>query len=370
MAKIAFVGDFAPTCRIKELLKDSDFSFLNEVQEFNSKVDYAVVNLEAPIAKGNTQIKKNGPHLRSPENIVDAIKYAGFNMATLANNHIRDYGSHGILNTISALGNAGIDYVGAGSDMNQATEIKYREIGGRIVAFINCCEHEFSINTNGPTANPLNPVSQYYDIVEAKQKADQVFVIVHGGSEQLEYPTSRMIETYRFFIDAGASAVVNHHQHIISGYEVYNGCPIFYGLGNFCFDRNQKTKGSWEKGLYVIIDTEDLTFELKPFVQFAESQTISFINPSAFDSELDYINKVIGNHELLNEKVSDFYNNVGRNTELCFEPYANRYLDALFRRGLIPSITTKKAKLRLINNIECESHRDLLQYISNKFKSN
>jgi poly-gamma-glutamate synthesis protein (capsule biosynthesis protein) len=45
-----------------------------------------------------------------------------------------------------------------------------------------------------------------------------------------------MVETYRFFIEAGADAVVNHHQHCICGYEVYKGKPIFYGLGNFCFD--------------------------------------------------------------------------------------------------------------------------------------
>ena len=50
-------------------------------------------------------------------------------------------------------------------------------------------------------------------VEEAKKKADFVLVIVHGGSEHFQLPTPRMQATYRFFVDAGADAVVNHHQH-------------------------------------------------------------------------------------------------------------------------------------------------------------
>ena len=84
--------------------------------------------------------------------------------------------------------------------------------------------------------NPLLPIQQFYKIQEAKENADYVLVIVHGGIEHYQLPTSRMIETYRFFIDAGADAVVNHHQHCYSGYERYKSKPIIYGLGNLLFD--------------------------------------------------------------------------------------------------------------------------------------
>lgn len=52
---------------------------------------------------------------------------------------------------------------------------------------------------------------------------------MHGGHEHYQLPSLRMQETYRFFIDAGADVVVNHHQHCFSGYEIYNNKYIFMG---------------------------------------------------------------------------------------------------------------------------------------------
>ena len=132
--------------------------------------------------------------------------------------------------------------------------ILYKEIGDKKLAVINCCEHEFSIATETTAgSNPLNPISQYYAIKEAKEKADYVLVIVHGGHEHYQLPSTRMQETYRFFIDVGADAVVNHHQHCYSGYEYYNGKPIMYGLGNFCFDEGLKKTKQWHEGYIVEI---------------------------------------------------------------------------------------------------------------------
>ena len=96
----------------------------------------------------------------------------------------------------------------------------YKRKDGETLAIINCCEHEFSIaDDDSAGANPLNPIQQYYKIKEARLNADYVLVIVHGGHEMYQLPSLRMVDTYRFFIDAGADAVVNHHQHCFSGYE-------------------------------------------------------------------------------------------------------------------------------------------------------
>lgn len=81
-------------------------------------------------------------------------------------------------------------------------------------------------------------------------------MIVHGGVEHHQYPTKRMVQTYRFFVDAGADAVINHHQHCPCGYEIYNGKPIYYGLGNFCFDWDGKRDSMWNVGYMVALNVD------------------------------------------------------------------------------------------------------------------
>jgi poly-gamma-glutamate synthesis protein (capsule biosynthesis protein) len=121
--------------------------------------------------------------------------------------------------------------VGGGTNLQEASKILYKKIDEKVLALINCCENEFSIATEVTAgSNPLNPIQQYYAIQEAKSKADYVLVIVHGGHELWQLPSPRMQETYRFFIDAGADAVVNHHQHCYSGYEIYKKKPYILNL--------------------------------------------------------------------------------------------------------------------------------------------
>ena len=102
-----------------------------------------------------------------------------------------------------------------------------------------------------PVVIPLIRSAVFYAIEEAKKKADFVVVIAHGGHEHYNLPSPRMKKWYRFFVDAGAHAVVGHHTHIISGYEVYKDAPIFYSLGNFCFDWEGLRNMEWNNGMLV-----------------------------------------------------------------------------------------------------------------------
>ena len=129
--------------------------------------------------------------------------------------------------------------VGAGDNLQQASKPLYIKIKNKTIAILNFAEQEFSVagkNTAG--ANPLNIIDNYHSIQDAKQQADILLVIVHGGHEGYPLPSPRMVQTYRFFAEIGASVVVGHHTHCASGFEVYHGVPIFYSLGNFIFDYN------------------------------------------------------------------------------------------------------------------------------------
>ena len=175
MVKILIAGDYAPRARAQQLLEQGKFSdVFSDVVPYTSSVDYAILNLEAPVVDktGVQGIDKCGPHLSCTSKAIEAMKYAGFNMATLANNHLNDYGAFGVMNTLDACRRENIDTVGADINLFEASKTFVKEINGKVFAIINCCEHEFSVATEDtPGTNPLNPIRQYRTITEAKETA-------------------------------------------------------------------------------------------------------------------------------------------------------------------------------------------------------
>lgn len=369
--KILIAGDFAPVYhRLKAKIINASYSdVLGEVHPIVSETDYSIVNFESPIADPATDspIKKNGPNISTPPNALDALKWCGFKMITLANNHIFDYGEAGVINTLDYAKKTGIQTIGAGINLADASRIKYISIKDKKVALINCCENEFSIATETTAgANPINPIKQFYDIQTARSNADRVIVIVHGGHEYCQLPSIRMQDTYRFYIDAGADAVVNHHQHCYSGFEVYNGKPIFYGLGNFCFDKSNPYKlDLWTEGYMVILDfsTNDTKFELLPYTQCNETPSVVLSkDKAAFLSRIEELNITIQNRNQLKAAIEDYYASCSSTALEIFEPYRGRYLKSAFSRGLLPSFLKGSKILEVLNSIKCESHLDKLKY--------
>jgi poly-gamma-glutamate synthesis protein (capsule biosynthesis protein) len=365
--KILIAGDFCPRYRVAEKFEhDSYESVLGDVKGIISEADYSIVNFECPVTKGGEKpIEKCGPNLQSSEKGMEAVKWAGFDCVTLANNHFLDFGKEGVEHTIEACDRYGIDTVGGGMDLYDASKILYKEIEGKTLAVINCCEHEFTIATEGTAgSNPLNPIQQYYAIIEARTKADYVLVIVHGGHEHYQLPSPRMQETYRFFVDAGADAVVNHHQHCYSGYEEYNGKPIFYGLGNFCFDWEGKRNQIWNYSLLLVLNFEEIiSFELIPVIQCNEEpKVVPLLTKEAEEvmREISSLNNVITDAEKLRSSYSEFVKTRFTDIRIAFSPYSNRFLKALCNRRLIPSFISKKKKLLLYNYIKCQSHCDVI----------
>lgn len=235
---------------------------------------------------------------------------------------------------------------------------------------VNCCEHEFSIASMGNAgSNPLNPIQQYYAIQEAKKKADYVIVITHGGIEHFNLPTPRMVETYRFFIDAGADAVVNHHQHCYSGYEVYKGKPIFYGLGNFCFDWPHYSNEFWNYGYMVQLDLDDdINFKLIPYNQCSEEPAVKILSKEeqhSFKCEIEQLNATIVDSERLEDNVRRLYKRSVNGEISWLEPYSGRLLSKLYSMKLLPSVITSKNSIKIKNRINCESHRDKLLFALN-----
>ena len=357
--RIIVAGDFCPKDRVAEHIEQSNYrDVFKSIKELTEKVDYSILNLECPIVvRPSSPIEKCGPNLKCSDKVIGCLKYMGFDCVTLANNHFLDYGESGVIDTLEALRSNKIDYVGGGKCLKEASKILYIERNGQKVAVINCCEHEFSIATETSSgSNPLNAIQQYYAITEAKDKADFVVVIVHGGWEHFQYPSIRMQEIYRFFVDS-ADVVINHHQHCFSGYEVYKNKPIFYGLGNFCFDWNGKRDSIWNEGYVVELNLgEGITYKIHPYIQCDNEPNITFLlDDTKFKEKLQAINKVINDKESLRSVIDNYLEKEYKNYVFCFEPFYNKYTNKLFWRGKIPSFIERR-RSALIDYIGNESH--------------
>lgn len=354
--KILIAGDFCPQNRVAEILEKGDYvSVLGEVKDIISDADYAIVNFECPVTRGGERpIEKCGPNLQCSEKGIEAVKWVGFDCVTLANNHFLDYGKEGVIHTFEACKKYSVDTVGGGMNLQEASKILYKEIKDKTLAIVNCCEHEFSIATEESAgSNPLNPIQQYYDIQKARIEATYVVVIVHGGHEHYQLPSLRMQDTYRFFIDAGADAVINHHQHCYSGYEIYKGKPIFYGIGNFCFDfpTFARKNPNWAYGYMVDldIDGDDVKFNLHPYKQSTEVPEVKMIANNPFAGHIDELNSIISNRKILRQAQVEYYESEGPQALSVLQPFRSRLAFAARRFKLMPSLMSNKWKLALYN---------------------
>src|SRR5690606_32678577 len=101
--KILISGDFCPVGRSKSNIDKEDYKTLfGGFENYSQKADLAITNLECPLTESNSPIVKTGPNIKSSINSLAALKYADFDVVTLANNHIMDYGSEGLKSTIEA----------------------------------------------------------------------------------------------------------------------------------------------------------------------------------------------------------------------------------------------------------------------------
>lgn len=367
MIKILITGDFCPINRIEKLINEGLYrSVFNNFYPVLEGNDLNITNLECPLYNGNESIKKMGPCLKTGEISAKILTYGNFHLATLANNHLMDFGEEGLKSTIEVCNREKVSFVGGGFNLQEARRPYSKTIKGIRISILNIAENEFSTTRGeGPGANPLNPVSNFYDIKEAKNKSDFVFVIVHGGHEYYQLPSPRMQETYKFFIDAGADAVIGHHPHCYSGYELYHGKLIFYSLGNFIFDWPGKRNSIWNQGYAVqfSINEGTISFTLFPFIQGDEEPGLRMMNRAErtiFDKKLEQFNLQIADPKRIESIFQEFVNSSKKNYLSLIEPYSNKYLSALFERGLLPSLITGEKRRTILNLVRCEAHRDLL----------
>ncbi len=297
-----------------------------------ASADISVVNNEFVYEDGETPLAGKTYTFGAATENVKLLKIFSADLVTLANNHVYDYGEAGLISTLDTLDDAGIPYVGAGRNLEEASAIKYFVVKGRKIAFVSATEIEkFAKYTKEATENSPGVIktidtSLFCSVIaEAKANADYVVACVHWGIEgknDFESEQRRMAEDY---VKAGADVVIGGHPHRLQGVEFIEDTPVAYSLGNFWFSTGTiyttiaqiRIDESGELSLYMIpciqqnLTTSILTegAEIDDFYKYVADVSYGV----GIDADGRFYNsfKVIKD-ESVNENTNSDYSNAGK----------------------------------------------------------
>ncbi|MBO5858256.1 MAG: CapA family protein [Clostridia bacterium] len=212
-----------------------------EVVDYLRASDVLLINNEFSVGtRGEPLSGKTWTFQASPESL-QIHKDLGADIVSLANNHVYDYGKIGFYDTLAHLEEAGIPYVGAGKDLDEARQAQYFIVNGVKIGIIAASRAEKVYFTPVATEESGGIMGTYEstDFLEAIKEADAqcdiLIVNVHWGTENSVKLETAQKTMAREYIDAGADAVIGGHTHCVQGMEFYNGKPIAYSIGNFWF---------------------------------------------------------------------------------------------------------------------------------------
>jgi len=219
-------------------------------------------NLEGPLAREAKKEDRNYSYKVKPK-LAHGLSRAGLNVVTLANNHLLDCGRAGVVETLDALKSARIASIGAGVDEPAAHVPAILEAGRFRVGLLG---YYWNLRCAATASLPGAAVGTRdalkTDVSSLREKVDRVVVTFHWGVPYEREPTPEARATAHFAVECGADVVLGHHPHIVQPFEVHDGRPIFYSLGNFAFGSNN----SRAEGLLVGI-------------RFEESETLAHAYP-------------------------------------------------------------------------------------------
>lgn len=229
------------------------------IQEMQS-ADILMVNNEFPYSDRGTPLADKQFTFRAKPSTVSYLDDLGVDIVSLANNHAYDYGEQAFLDTLSTLEEAGMPYVGAGRNLEEASRPVYYIINNMKIAFISATQIERSDNpdTKGATDSSAgvfrcwNGEKLLETIKDAKENSDYVIVYLHWGTENdadIDWAQEKQAAEVA---EAGADLIIGDHPHCLQPIGVVQDVPVIYSLGNFWF--NSKTV---DTGLFKVTLNQD-----------------------------------------------------------------------------------------------------------------
>lgn len=245
-AEIVFAGDAMQHQSQLDDARRPDGSYdygdyFRDVRAYVDSADYAVVNLETPVAGGRFS---GYPCFNAPDEYPEALREAGFDLMLLANNHILDRQDKGLKSTLTKMRGRGIDHTGIyfnAADRDTVSPL-IKDINGFKIAFLN-----YTYGTNGFTVrgdakvNYIDRKTIASDVAKARERgAEIVAVCPHWGDEYVKLAPKRVKAMADYICSLGVDMVIGGHPHVIQPMEMRPNTLdstrrtlVVYSLGNF-----------------------------------------------------------------------------------------------------------------------------------------
>jgi poly-gamma-glutamate capsule biosynthesis protein CapA/YwtB (metallophosphatase superfamily) len=286
---MGFVGDVLVD-------RERDDDVFSEVRDVLATPDILFANLEGPYSDHPQPPPGTSTVVCPPAHNLEVYADAGFDVVSMANNHILDAGVTAMLETRARLRDKGVKTCGAGASLVDARLPAIAQIEGLRVAYLSYASifpMGYEARSNAPGIAPMRAYNLWRelspgvyrpgavpfvttvpdegdleglarDIRHAREAADLVVASFHWGDYLRPYHlTDHEKRTARYCIDQGVDVVVGHHHHALRGMEWYRGKPIMYGLGHFVFDLRLQLTDE-DKQRYSELDPADISYAAAP----------------------------------------------------------------------------------------------------------
>lgn len=310
--KILFLGDFLYD--YNKMPED-----LEDIAKYVRHNDCCVVlNLESPLSSNGPLVKKRGPHLASTVSAIDVMKKLRVVAVCLANNHMMDYGEAALKETLNLLDEAGIIYIGAGLNLQDAIKPKKIKIDEKEIIFQNFgwdVEETVYATVNSAGCAPKDEdiiIKQTKELRENNPNA-VIITCMHWGFECNTLPMPADIQLGHDIIDAGSDLIIGHHPHVVQPYESWNGKEIFYSLGNFYFGSERSgfttkfvgevVENMCDYGAYALLDLKSLKTD-KGIIFYDKKKDMSYIVDNSIGIFKDITGVMWKSKEYYNEVVA------------------------------------------------------------------
>lgn len=225
---------------------------LSPVAPVFARADLAMVNLETALTDRGQPAEGKAYHFRSPALSLEALRAAGVDVVSLANNHALDYGPVGMADTFEAIAASGMPAVGIGHDASEAFRPYLTTINGQRVAIFAATDwlepglvgQWAAGNTQPGLAFCIDPTRLLAAVRSVRPDVDTLVVFLHWGIETTHCASPEQHSLAGALIGAGADIIVGSHAHRVFGAGHVGDALVAYGLGNFVYFREDGESGS------------------------------------------------------------------------------------------------------------------------------
>ena len=231
---------------VKPLLENADFTVVNLESTLNDPAFFPKAEPRPAFYHPTT----SSVYVSHPNSAI-AMKQSGIDIVDMGNNHTYDMLEMGLNNSLSILDQAGVLHFGAGINEADAWTPVLISSKGQTIAILGCTTLRIPLQT--PIIHDIPYVASDVlrkggaayctearlrtEIIKAKQQADIVIVMIHGGTEYNPAPTNKITYLAEIARQAGATLIINHQPHVIGGFSLRNQSLTAWTMGSFLSDQ-------------------------------------------------------------------------------------------------------------------------------------